>query len=1541
MPFERGGLADKLGNRYEGRYVVKQLLLLLNEDVHSVTIEAIGDDEHGVDLWVEQKDGSKEAYQCKARNASKEYWSISDLRQRGVLQKLKFQLDRDPSYRFALISSVGFSLFQDVCNFARRSADSATNFYESKIKQASAELQKCFQQFCESYGLDSSDSRDLVRAFDYLKRSEVRVYSDDNGSYRELLEGINRLLISPGRDSDSLYATLAAYGEIKEKWGSAIHVDELRQYLSNNGIQFKRLEHDARIAPAIQNLQNEFIQSIQPLLIKGSVIGRPETDVLFKNIESGKNIILCGSAGTGKSGVLFELIQQLKARNLPFLPLRLDRKVPEKNVRQFGVDLGLPDCPVYSLNSLSQNRQCVLILDQLDAIRWTSAHANGSLEVCKQMVNHVRSLKALGKQVSVVLSCRTFDLEHDPSIKSWLAAEKDFVKIEVKELDDRKLKEIVGDHFETMPPKEKRLLSCPQNLFIWMQLRESGVLTSFQNAIALMQEYFKERRSKIHNETGIDPIQLEYVLSALVDYMENNGKISAPERVASHFPKIVAALCSYGIIQNSSQTISFCHQRYLDFLIAERLLQMIDSGKGDVLAWLGAKETQTLFRREQLRQALSMLCEDEDKFLKAVRQILESRDVRFHIKHLVLEVIGVQDSVPIKLSEYCFQLFNDSFWQAHILETVYGRHKPHVLYLLNAGIVSQWLAGNDEAKCAQCLWMLRTVSDLMPDEVSSLLEPFSGNPAWFERILDTICWNVGDDSDNMFELRLKICKQGSVRDFIDWKTVCLKFPLRAIRIIETVLSTWSAGVPPKEKRSRIERWYDQDEKALNEVATKFPKETWDSLVPHIERLTKNESQDKEFKVSEWKKDRYERHGRTNLERGIVAIAITAGKRMAVSLPQDLIKRVHALQDKGSLIIQEIIVESYGALPSQHADEGVSWLLSDPTHLRADHASHQYKWDSVVALVQALSPFCSGALFKELERLIYYYHEPDEINNAKVYLSAWRRGYFGHYWGEAQYFLLPALDEQQSSALTKDLIKVLRRKFDGYNFDRSGLIGGGMIGSKLDPNLAKISDQAWLKIIGNGTLKKEFSGKWVQVDEDHALESSVRQFSSSLEKIARWYPERFGQLALFFSETVDPLYVASILGACSATSPDSNMPEKDKSDWKPASVHTVEKLFKRFKVGDDRSTAHSFLRLIMSRAEESWSEDALQRLIHYAQHHPDPEPGKLNVRRLDRENNQQVTVDDLLQNSINCVRGTAAQTIGRLLWKHQDLIEKLRPAIESLVNDPHPAVRMASLEIVLPMLNIDQKQAVDWFCTICDDIRIAASPHAQQFFNYMIQKYTKELSPIIKGMAGSSHDDVSKAGASEVTARWLFYGFFEEELKLCRVGSIAQRRGVAETAGHLFKDPEYSIRCQDILRSFLNDTEKEVRSELYGICHDVVLNDQTKPFIIEYINSLAFREGAGYFVHWLKEREGSVTFLADIILSLHEVFSSSFKKESREPGTDVPYTISESFTLLLRLYDQATQERDAVIVNRCLNVMDALYESRVGAITNLSKAIEQA
>lgn len=63
--------------------------------------------------------------------------------------------------------------------------------------------------------------------------------------------------------------SLLAYATDNDRFGSPIYADELSRYLVESNIHPKRLEHDSRIAPAVEVLQREFTESIRPRLIGG------------------------------------------------------------------------------------------------------------------------------------------------------------------------------------------------------------------------------------------------------------------------------------------------------------------------------------------------------------------------------------------------------------------------------------------------------------------------------------------------------------------------------------------------------------------------------------------------------------------------------------------------------------------------------------------------------------------------------------------------------------------------------------------------------------------------------------------------------------------------------------------------------------------------------------------------------------------------------------------------------------------------------------------------------------------------------------------------------------------------------------------------------------------------------------------------------------------------------------------------------------------------------------------------------------------------
>ena len=1553
MGFEPGSMSEKLGNRYEGRWVAQQLLRLLNEDIHSVTVEAIGSDEEGVDLWIEKNDGIRQAQQCKARNGSREFWSISDLKSRGILSHLKAQLDSNPKNEFAIISGIGSTTFHDICESARRfSNNDPEDFYNYQIQGVGEERRQVFLKFCEALALDSHTAPDRAKAFDYLRRTQFILYTDDR---QDLQSQAGYLLTG---SPDTVVSTLMSYPESNDAYRSPIYQDILLKHLTEQGIYSKLLAHNTRIAPAIEELKQQFEESIFSLLISGTLITREETGLLLGALKEKKDVILHGTAGYGKSGVLYELTRHLQETGIPFLPIRLDRRDPRHNASQFGKDMGLPDSPAYCLASLAGARKCVLILDQLDAIRWTSTHSSNALDVCKELMRQVQSLRKSGEQIVVVLSCRTYDLENDPEIKNWLRNQpgQDFFKVEVKAFSREMLDKVIGPSVSQMTVHQKQILTCPQNLAMWMELQSTTTAPDFRSATELMRRFWQNRRMVLE-KAGISSEHIDAALHALVDHMEHQGKVSAPGRILGSWPTAAEAMSSYGIIQKSVDGhINFCHQSYLDYLIADYLLCQIGKGTGSVISWLGSKERQSLFRREQLRQALAMLSEEMPAdFLRVAQELLGSENVRFHLKHLVLELIGQIDNINEELGAYCLGLLNDGQWKEHVLETVFWGHGPYVSLLVEKGLMTEWINSPTEEDINRALFFLRSVNEKIPDAVSVIMEPFADKGGeWPVRILDTICWNPADDSERMFQLRLQLARIGIVANFVDWKSLCVRHLLRAFQLIEALVSTWNGESSDDEQdkvrsganRNRMENWTDGDITALHNAAENYPADVWDMFVPHIERLTAFEAKLYDRRLERWREDRLSGHksSSTEIAHGIVQLAITAGCSLLAQQPQELIARAASLENSRSCIIQEILISVYAHLPAGHADIGIRWLLADPNHLHLGSGCNEPEWMPAVRLIKVLSPNCSGALFQHLEEMLVHHHSPNEKRLAEYYLKGWHEGFFGDYWGRAQHFLLPALDATRMRPSTARLIAVLMRKYDSYSkehFLKIGRGSGGWIGSKLDASLERISDCAWLKIINNDRIPAH-SHQWKQIDHDHAAVSSVEQFSGSLERIATRFPERFGRLALQFPENVHQQYVSAILNAIGQKKPKSDIPEMERPEWHPASVKTVEDVLTKFQTGDDRETAISFCRLIREGAEEDWSDEVIERLISHAMMHADPEPAKLNVHC--DKNADEASVHILYQNTINCVRGVAAEAIGSLLWNHTDWLDRLKPGISSLVNDPHPAVRMASIDALLPVLNIDRDLAVACFCKACEsDLRVAASPRAVLFFNPTIESHFDQIAPIIRAMVQSPLDDVSQEGAEEVTARWLFYELFEEELGECRKGNIPQRKGIAQVATSFLNDEKYSKRCQELLLPLFHDPEKSVRAETLKMMRGNILPNglaKNSEFMKAYIKSEAFADDPSVIVYILKDYSGALIPLAEIIFTVCEVFSTTLKEKSREAGSQVPHTMSQVCSLLLRLYEQAMGANNIGICNNCMDIWDILFKSRVGMIRQLTAAIEK-
>src|SRR5690606_26218327 len=131
----------------------------------------------------------------------------------------------------------------------------------------------------------------------------------------------------------------------------------------SKNIKMRNLQSDTRIYPKILELNSEYKSSF--ISLETGMIRRTETDTCISQIQQGNSVIIHGMAGSGKSGLTENIIKHCEDEEIPYLAIKLDKRVPRQSVNHWSETIGLPYSLVHCLDSISKDRNAVLILDQL------------------------------------------------------------------------------------------------------------------------------------------------------------------------------------------------------------------------------------------------------------------------------------------------------------------------------------------------------------------------------------------------------------------------------------------------------------------------------------------------------------------------------------------------------------------------------------------------------------------------------------------------------------------------------------------------------------------------------------------------------------------------------------------------------------------------------------------------------------------------------------------------------------------------------------------------------------------------------------------------------------------------------------------------------------------------------------------------------------------------------------------------------------------------------------------------------------------------
>lgn len=1513
MPYEFGGRADKEGNRYEIKVTILKILEVIEEKIDYLVLEAIGDDENGVDIWIGKKDGSKEGQQCKGRNGSKDSWDFGSANSKNIFVNWKEQLDREEDIYVSLVTPLAFQNLEDLLKRVNNSSESTEDFYNHQIMTSSVKFQNFYKNLCGSMDLDIANSCDIEKSLNYLKK--ILFHQIPDTYLKEII--LQKISYLFSGDEKAIYAQFIGWIIDGDILGKRINMGLIHKFTDENNLQFKNLSLDRRIGPRIVELNREYKSIFTPL--NNLFLERESHKQCYRLIDDNDSLIIHGKAGMGKSGTTEGIIQYCEAKAISYLAIKLDKRVPSNNAKLWGEELGFPDSIAHCLHSLSKNDKAVLILDQLDALRWTQAHSKGALLVCSEIIEQVTYLnRERTNKISVVMVCRTLDLESDNNIRGLFKEDNQsslikWHKVKIGELERQEVENIIGERYQTLTPKLQSLLKIPSNLFIWGQLDNKKTYDECLTTNHLIEQWWEQLLDG-YSKLGLSQKELNDFKLDLVNKFSELERIYVPKILFNGNKNELDFLSSSGFINISGNKISFAHQSILDYLLSEKMLHRYFE-RIPMNEILGSKELQTPAKRYQLQMLMQSLLEtDSADFINVGTQLLKDKEIRFFNKYVFLEIMRDIEVLNLNIQRFILSYCEDSEWKDHLLNNVIYSKVQYYKLLLNNGVIQKWLEDRENKDYA--IRLIASVSPQYDSEDIDLIKQYIFvSEEYARRFAACFPYDLSKDVDEMFELRLKLYETYPELNhyYMDFKSDIKKHEYRTIKYLAFLLENKLRNNLHQFKRFEEEIFLED-----NEFLIRNGEEVLRELIKYIPKEV-----GPIYEFSEWSA----KHNKTSIERIIVNILKKANKSIIKTNPKKSLNIINELSVTSNDVVNELILDALFNFNEDFSDYVIEFICRNfKNRIFIRTAGDGDVLSLVKKIIEKHSMSCNNSLFINLEDSIISYIP----KNAKDYLkrrieynkeNKGERAYWS-FWGDLQLELLSVLPKDRITKQAEDLLNVLERRFNGQNTRYKYHIGhGGYVTSPVSGKL--LSSRNWLGIITKS--KDEFNTKerWKEVSGGF-VESSIRQFASSFAAVVRKSPLEMIDIVLNNKGIVNEQFIDALYNGLA----DCDITE--------ISNYLLEDLFKEFPSDNNSYRAQNICRIIERTENVGWSDETLKMLMEIAVNHNNPSLEKPVITTT--EDKEMRSFDLLYSNSINCVRGCAAKAIEHLLWGDKSYYSLFKTTIIQLTIDPNPAVKLASIFTLCPVINIEKEWALNKILELYkEDYRFAGHYNLRNIFFFSYDQNRGAVLETILKCFYSDDKDLIEVGAYTLAEMNLIYGEFEDIVADINIFSQNQAESFLEMVVIYYNKDEYNERCKQILLAF-KELDYDFEIAFSKLFYDNLIRlDRDHEFLTKIMQSKVSRRLIYSFVRYLEEENKSLIEYHEIIVVLSNHLIDNFTNSDTEI-----WGLEEALSkLIVGLYDETYKSEDdllKLIANKSLNLWDKMFEMRIGSIRYLSNEI---
>jgi len=1067
-----GGTADKLGNRYETLWATDQLLQIVDGAAIQLISEDLDlDESRGVEFSVAIADGSTEYWSVKRQTTRASGWTLTllagkDDRGRSILGDMLQHVERDPNNRSVFASTLGAPDLEEL-----RAHAATTAMLDARLNR-STDLKS---QFLEHLLPLCDKNAERVRGF--LLR--IRTHAIDEQQLRDRVDfGIRKLLYSAEGlqvDGDAVRGYLAEL--LVDNIHRPISRETILEYLSAHSIRLRDWAIDKRVRDQMDSICDAYVALLRCDLINGVAMPLAGSEPLLcvGNTPAAKRVLVVAGAGSGKSTTLAQFVERLRVLGVPVLAVRFDQ-LPEGilTTTELGRKLLLPESPCLVLTGVAAGRQCVLVVDQLDAI----SIASGRRTEMWTLFDQLRREAERSPNMSLVVGCREFDLEHDHRMRSMKTEGVGFAIVKLGELSMGQVESALrdaGTNPGSIHPTLKPILAIPLHLALFLRLSAAS-RTDVRSRDDLFDSFWTESERHVNQRVGRKAAFTE-TIDRLVNWLSDNQELSAPRHVLDDHASDAAAMASEHFLVLAENRYRFFHESLFDYAFARRF-----SSRGRHLVDLLLAGEQHLFRRAQVRQVLAFLrAQDWPQYLQELETVLTRHDIRFHIKRLVFQWLS---SLTDPRSGEWEVLQRASSVAPDLRDHIRSVTAGHVGWfdVIDAlGLFDSALSSEDEAREQEAVWMLclTPILEARSARISELLLKYRKPTERWNQYLRRVCrGGSAFHSPGMFDLFLSLIDDGTLdgaRPGIaindDWWGILYSMSEKRPDLTCEAIAHWfdrriadwgSSREIADVSSDQGEAWRSLKDKFQSRGhhghvisrATKAPLSYARELLPRVARFVSETAKEAPncLRVDPlWCLRTF------GDEPFYVHDAIFAGlakslEAVAAASPEELDILLGPFQDSPCDAIAFLVLRAWTAAPEIYANRLAGYLADAPRRLKVGYqigGSGSFQIYVSIEAVKAASGRCSPERFAALEQAILLFRDEWEAQIPQ------RRG-----WRQLE--LLRALDNSRLSISALGTLRELQRKFPSTRHEVPHGVGAGAIGSPISAEAQKkMSDANWL------------------------------------------------------------------------------------------------------------------------------------------------------------------------------------------------------------------------------------------------------------------------------------------------------------------------------------------------------------------------------------------------------------------------------------------------------------------------------------------------